>query len=87
MVSQYELTIASDILSTKAEDKAKREDLYHTLWGARGLLQYMQLQASAAAHIKAEKPPTEDGTTDYDSPALVSYDDEGFEHRADEENE
>jgi hypothetical protein len=88
VVAQHELAIASDMLATKGEDKARREELYWTLWGARSLLEYMQLQATAAAHIKAEKPPTEEGTTDYAQPALVLYDDEGFEiQRANEEND
>jgi hypothetical protein len=86
VVAQYELTIAADILSTKADDKAKREELYFTLWGARGLREYMQLQADAASHIKAEKPPTDEGTTDYSTPSYV-YDDEGFEVRRAEEND
>jgi hypothetical protein len=89
VIQQHELSIAHDILTTKADDKSRREELYFTLWGARELLNFMQLKADAAAHIKAETPPTEEGSTDYATPALVLYDDEGFEigQRADEEND
>lgn len=73
VVAQYEMTIAADILATKPEDTAKREELYSSLWGARGLLEYMKLNANAAASIKNPPPPT-DSTTDL-------FDD----HRADDE--
>jgi hypothetical protein len=88
VMGQYELSIAADILATKAEDKGRREELYHSLWGARGLLSFMQLNANAAASIKAPKPP-EDDTTEYATPDYdfnVEYDDEGFP-RVNEEND
>lgn len=88
IVEKYKLSIAADMIATKPEDHLKREGLYHSLWGVVGLYEYMQKTAETAAYIKAEKPPTEEGTTDYAQPALVSYDDEGFEiQRADEEND
>jgi hypothetical protein len=77
IVSLYEQTIASDILATKQEDKDKREALYSSLWGTRGLLEFMKLNADAAATIKAPKPPEQDGTTDY-APIDYDFDDEGF---------
>jgi hypothetical protein len=76
IVGQYELTIAADLLATAPHETKKREHLYATLWGARGLLEFMKLNASAASAIKEPKPPM--STTDTD----VTYDDEGFE-RAD----
>jgi hypothetical protein len=88
-MGQYELSIAADILATKAEDKAKREELYHSLWGARGLLSYMQLNVNAAHAIKTPRPPEDDSTTDYATPDYAfdaEYDDEGFP-RANNEND
>lgn len=77
IIGQYELTIAADILATKAHEKSRREELYGTLWGARGLLEYMQLNANAAAKIKAPTNPNpEEGVTDYH--VEETYDDEGF---------
>jgi len=77
VVLQYELSIAADMLATKAGDKDKREELYASLWGARGLLEFMQLNADAAATIKSPKNPDQDpGTTDYHVEPI--YDDEGF---------
>jgi hypothetical protein len=77
VVAQYEQSIAADIIATKQDDRQKREDLYSSLWGTRGLLEFMQLQASAAATIKSPKNPDEDGSvTDYHVEPL--YDDEGF---------
>ena len=76
------------MIATQPHETKKREGLYHTLNGVTGLYEFMHLTAATAAHIKAEKPPTEEGTTDYAQPALVLYDDEGFEidQRANEEN-
>jgi hypothetical protein len=88
-MGQYELSIAADILATKAEDKAKREELYHSLWGARGLLSYMQINVNAAHAIKTPRPPEDDSTTDYATPDYAfdaEYDDEGFP-RANNEND
>jgi hypothetical protein len=85
IVAQYEQTIASDILATKPEDAKKREELYSSLWGTRGLLEFMLLNVSAAATIKAPKPPTDDSTTDYE-PLEYVFDDEGF-RVLDEEND
>jgi hypothetical protein len=82
IVAQYEQTIASDILATKPEDAKKREELYSSLWGTRGLLEFMLLNVNAAATIKAPKPPHDDSTTDY-APIEYDFDDEGFS-RADE---
>jgi hypothetical protein len=67
IVAQYEMTIAADFLATKQEDKQKREDLYASLWGARGLLEYMTLNARTAAAIKDKdnQPPTDTIETDY----------------------
>jgi hypothetical protein len=76
IIAQYEQTIASDVLATHPHETKKREQLYATLWGARGLLEFMKLNAAAAANIKAEKAPTPEGTTDYYVEPL--YDDEGF---------
>jgi hypothetical protein len=81
VMGQYELSIAADILATKASDKERREELYHALWGARGLLSYMQLNVNAATAIKTPKPPTDDSTTDYHVEEYdfnADYDDEGF---------
>jgi hypothetical protein len=78
VVAQYEQSIAADIIATKQDDRQKREDLYSSLWGTRGLLEFMQLQASASAQIKAPKSPDqEEGVTDYHVEPL--YDGEGFE--------
>jgi hypothetical protein len=88
-MGQYELSIAADILATKADDKAKREELYHSLWGARGLLSYMQINVNAAHAIKTPRPPEDDSTTDYATPDYAfdaEYDDEGFP-RANNEND
>lgn len=74
------MTIASDILSTAPADKAKREELYASLWGARGLLEYMKLNANAAASIREPLPPT-DSTTDPIGLVNDDYDDQ----RADDE--
>lgn len=63
IVAQYELTIAADFLATKQDDKTKREELYMSLWGTRGLLAYMQLNADAAAAIKNPPIPEEDYVT------------------------
>jgi hypothetical protein len=77
IVVQYELSIAADMLATKPGDKARREELYASLWGARGLLEFMQLNVNAAATIKTPKNPDQDpGTTDYHVEPI--YDDEGF---------
>ena len=85
--AKYELTIAADLLATAPHESKKRESLYSTLWGARGLLNYMQLNANAAAAIKTPKTPEQDGTTDYHVEPLADsgYDDEGFP-RADEDD-
>jgi hypothetical protein len=81
VVAQYEMTIASDFLATKAEDKARREELYASLWGARGLLEFMELNARAATAIRQPQPPI-DSTTD-----PVPYDDVyGEDWRAEEES-
>jgi hypothetical protein len=90
VLGQYELSIAADILATKADDKAKREELYHSLWGVRGLLSYMQLNVNTAHAIKTPRPPEDDSTTDYATPQYDYYDggfdDEGFP-RANNEND
>lgn len=82
VVSQYEQTIASDIIATKQDEQKRREELYSSLWGTRGLLEFMVLQADAAAAIKAEKPPTdvtkEYATTEYAFDHEEQYDAEGF---------
>jgi hypothetical protein len=83
VVAQYEQSIAADIIATKQDDKQKREDLYSSLWGTRGLLSFMQLQANAAANIKSPIAPTQEGVTDYHSEEL--YDDEGFSREAHED--
>lgn len=84
VVAQYEQSIAADIIATKQDDKQKREDLYSSLWGTRGLLEFMTLQANAAALIKSPQNPEQEGTTDYHVEEI--YDDEGF-LRVDEEND
>lgn len=62
IVGKYELTIAADFLATAPADKAKREELYASLWGARGLLEFMKLNANAAASIRNPNPQvTTDG--------------------------
>jgi hypothetical protein len=66
IVAQYERTIAADILATKQDDKNRREELYQSLWGSRGLLAYMQLNADTAAAIKNPPIPEDDVTTDFD---------------------
>jgi hypothetical protein len=76
VVAQYEQSIAADIIATAQADKQKREDLYSSLWGTRGLLEFMKLQANAAASIKAPQPPADDSLPDYHVEPL--YDDEGF---------
>ena len=77
VVAQYEQSIAADIIATKQDDRQKREDLYSSLWGTRGLLEFMKLHADAAAQIKSPKNPDQDpGTTDYHVEPI--YDDEGF---------
>lgn len=79
MVAQYEQSIAADFLATSQADKQRREELYASLWGARGLLEFMKLNAQAAAAIKDHKPPTnEDSTTGYAISIDEEYDDEGF---------
>ena len=87
VVAQYEQSIAADIIATKQSDKQKREDLYSSLWGTRGLLEFMKLHANAAAQIKSPKTPEQEGTTDYHVEPLYEsdYDDEGFP-RANNEN-
>lgn len=82
VVAQYEQSIAADIIATAQADKQKREDLYSSLWGTRGLLSFMQLQAHAAATIKDPTPPTTTDSTTL-APDDVSYDDEGFERATD----
>ena len=74
IVAQYEQSIAADIIATKQDDRQKREDLYSSLWGTRGLLEFMKLHANAAAAIKEPKPPT-DVTTEY-STTQYAWDDE-----------
>lgn len=81
IVAQYEMTIAADILSTAPADKAKREELYASLWGARGLLEYMKLNASAAASIRDNANSPTDSTIDPVEVATDDYDDQ----RADDE--
>lgn len=77
VVAQFELSLAADMLATKSSEAKKREDLYASLWGARELLAFMQLNAEAAAQIKSPKNPDQDpGTTDYH--VEPRYDDEGF---------
>lgn len=82
IVTEYELTIASDILSTAPADKAKREELYASLWGARGLQAYMQLNADAAQTILNPTPP-EDSTTE--TVGIVEYDEAAFQRAEEEE--
>ena len=82
VVAQYEQSIAADIIATKQEDHQKREDLYSSLWGTRGLLEFMKLHVIAAARINEPKPPNTDATTDNAEP---SYDDEGFERGIEED--
>lgn len=65
ILGEYELTIAADLLATAPHEAKKREHLYATLWGARGLLSYMKLNADAAAKLKADynrTPVTTDET-------------------------
>lgn len=84
VVAQYEQSIAADIIATKQDEQKKREDLYSSLWGTRGLMEFMKLQANAAALIKSPKnPDQQEGTTDYYVEEI--YDDEGFT-RVDEED-
>lgn len=80
IVAQYKQSIASDIMATTPADTAKREQLYFSLLGVEGLLEFMKLQAAAAAHIKSPKPP-EDVTKEYptiDYAFDEQYDGEGF---------
>lgn len=80
IVAQYEQSIAADIIATAPGDSKKREELYSSLWGTRGLLEFMKLQANAAAAIKEPKPP-EDVTKEYAETSYAfdeQYDDEGF---------
>lgn len=86
IVAQYEQTIAADFLATKQEDKAKREELYASLWGARGLLEYMLLNKNAAAAIKDKdnQPPTDD-TTNWDRAATELFDADDW--RVEDEND
>ncbi len=74
VVGKYELSIAADFLATKQADKDKREELYASLWGARGLLEYMKLNAAAAHAIRNPEPP-EDVTTDLYDPRDDESDD------------
>jgi hypothetical protein len=76
VVAQYEQSIAADIIATAQADKQKREDLYSSLWGTRGLLEFMKLQANAAANIKTPKLPADHSLPDYYVEPI--YDDEGF---------
>lgn len=80
VVAQFELSLAADMLATKSCEAKKREDLYASLWGARELLAFMQLNADAAAHILSPKHPEIEGTTDYHVEPMADsgYDDEGF---------
>jgi hypothetical protein len=67
VVAQYEQSIAADFLATKQDDTKKREELYASLWGARGLLEFMKLHANASVAIKQPKPPvTTEDFNDYD---------------------
>lgn len=69
ILAQYELTIAADLLATAPHEARKREGLYATLWGARGLLSYMKLNAEAASKIKSDfnkTPVTTDETASYE---------------------
>lgn len=82
VVAQYEQSIAADIIATTYDDQKKREELYSSLWGTRGLLEFMKLQADAAATIKyPDTPPTQDNSTT--QLVEVTYDDEGFERATD----
>jgi hypothetical protein len=80
ILGQYELTIAADVLSTSPHEAKKREHLYATLWGARGLLEYMKLNAASAAQIKADynKPPvtTDETALAYEPDELRDEDEE-----------
>lgn len=89
VITAFELSLAADMLATKADDGKKREQLYSSLWGARELLAFMQLNAEAAATIKADKPPPIEGTTDYHVEPLADsgYDDEGFPRANNNEND
>lgn len=83
VVVQFELSLAADMLATKPGDAKRREELYASLWGARELLSFMQLNADAAAMIQSPKNPDQDpGTTDYHVEPI--YDDEGFPVRNNE---
>ena len=70
IIAQYELTIAADILATAPQETKKRESLYATLWGARGLLEFMKVNMNAAQTIKNEHQQphvtTEDAAYEYD---------------------
>lgn len=80
VVAQYEQSIAADIIATAPADKQKREELYSSLWGTRGLLEFMQLTKDAAAQIKDPSLLKDNSTT---QPIEVTYDDEGFERAPD----
>ena len=81
VVGQYELTIAADMLATAPDEHKKREHLYASLWGARGLLEFMKLNVDAAAQIK--DPHYSPDTNSTTQPIEVTYDDEGFERATD----
>ena len=76
VVAQYEQSIAADIIATAPPDFKKREELYSSLWGTRGLRAFMELQALAAAQIK---DPSLQNNITTPSTYYVTYDDEGFE--------
>lgn len=73
ILGQYELTIAADLLATAPHEQKKREQLYATLWGARGLLEFMTLNVKAAAAIKAQ----------YDQPHITT-DEAAYEYEPDQ---
>jgi hypothetical protein len=71
--SSASLSVASS-LSLSASSSGVSSEFYASLWGTRGLLEFMTLNANAAAAIKSPKNPDTEGTTDYtlpmDSPSI-----------------
>lgn len=75
IVAKYELTIAADILATAPDASKRREELYASLWGARGLLEFMKLNADAAGAILASKQPSNEDAHPVSTNGFVEYDD------------
>lgn len=69
----FEQQVAHDLLTTKPEEKARREGLYATLQGSRAFMSHLQIFAEDFARLNSPPEAAEEADDPIDDPAVHDF--------------